>query len=615
MKSRMMLASSVAVAVLAACQPAAQIPPQPIPAMPSNCNALSVDTCGLPYPSNQFSVPDATSPTGIRLKVSDDIVRSEVLDQLPASLRPERIYSGQDGFSAAGPIVFEFNGSINPSSVPQDGGTSIQVFDVANGKRVGIDVDVWAEAAERGGNNRIALVWPESRFPFGHTLRAYATRSITGAAGSLSSSPAVDTAVEQDSGGIASFAQTHGIQPGEILSFTEFTVRSQASATGPVDQMVALTRQEEHPVRNLQVAPNFLFMDGISSFVSGEVRSTEFRTLADGGIPKDLVPKPSWVQFLMTRPAHAPATGAPIVIYSHGLGIPKETMLLMAGQNAQLGMATISIDQPNHGVRTAPDGGYVFDLVTPSGLTRLNGLLQQSAVDHVALLRAIQTQLTTLDAAPYNLFKPLAADGRPDLDTARVFLEGTSLGGFVGTTFLAQAPEISGATFQVAGAGVLHTLSNSFFWKYGFSDKGGFRGVIPRGSTAGEAALLVAAAQFIVDAGDPLNFADRVGDRKVPFHLIYSDGDGTVNNASTRALLQLAGIPIYGRVLVPEPHLGYSPALPADGRGAWQISSNEIPQLGPLNDARALLTHATFMSEAAYAETGAWFRQRLNSAG
>lgn len=177
MKLRLMLASGLALAVLAACQPTPPIAPQPIPALPEYCNSLSVDTCGLPYPSNEFSVPDATSPTGIRLKVSDDLFRSELLDQLPAELHPASIYNGQDGFSAAGPIVFEFNGSVDPSSVPRDGGSSIQVFGAATGERIGLDVDVWAEAAQRGGNNRIVLVWPESRFPYGHTLRAYATHN------------------------------------------------------------------------------------------------------------------------------------------------------------------------------------------------------------------------------------------------------------------------------------------------------------------------------------------------------------------------------------------------------------------------------------------------------
>ena len=522
------------------------------------------------------------------------------------------ISNGEDGFSASGTIAFEFNGSIVPNSVPRDGGNAIQVFDTATGQRVAVDVDVWAEAATRGGNNRIVLVWPESRFAYGHTLRAYATRSIVGANGTLQSSPGVDAAVAADTGGIASYASAHGINPSQILSFTEFTVRTQASVTRQVDEMTAITRSQDHPIRKLAVYPNLFLTAGVSSIVTGEVRTTEFRTMDDGGIPKVLQPVESWVQFSMTLPEKVLPTGAPVVIYSHGIGIPKETMLLFAGQNAQLGMATISIDQPNHGVRISADGGYVFDLVTPSGLARLNGLLQQSAVDHISLLRAIQTHMTTLDAAPFNLFSMMAANGKPDLDTTKVFVEGTSLGGFTGTTFLAEAPELKGATFQVAGAGVLHDLTQTFFWKYGFSDKGGFRGVIPRGATAGEAALLVATAQFIIDPGDPLNFADRIRDRNVPFHITYAIDDGTVNNASTRALLELTGVPLYGHVLRAEPALGFSSVLPADGRGAYQISTSEIPALGPLDDIRSLLTHTAFISTTSQAETARWFRQRLS---
>lgn len=598
--------------LIPACVPP-PVAPQPVTPPAALCNSLSVQTCALPFPSNEFTVPDASSPTGIRIALPDELVRSNLLEQLPERARPSELFQHVDGFSPSGPIVFEFNGSVDPSTIPADGGTAIQVFDRATGTRIDVDVDVWEEAGARGATNQVLLVWPATRFPFAHTLVAFATTSIKGAKGTLSRGTGVDAAMANSEHPATAFAASRGIAPEQVLSFTEFTVQSSASATALVDEMAASTREVDHPIRNLSVLPNLLGIPGVSSIVSGEVRTTDFRTHPDGGIARPLRSETRWVSFLMTVPEYAPSTGAPVVIYSHGIGIPKETMILVAGHNAQQGMATISIDVPNHGNRVNSDGGYVFDLVTPRQLMRLGGMLLQSTSDHISLLSAVLHHLKSLDVAPFNLFQPTSANGRPDLDVKRIYSEGTSLGGFTGASFLAQAPEVRGGTYQVTGTGALHDLSSTFFWKYGLSDKGGFRGVIPSGATGGEAAFLLALAQTVVEPGDSINLLDRIKERNVPFQVVYTVDDGVVSNETTRALLALTGTPIYGKVIRAEPSLGYSPKLPENGKGAMQLDPSPVPPMGPLSDIRDLVLHTLFIGDVAAFTTREWFAQRLQT--
>ncbi len=286
-------------------------------------------------------------------------------------------------------------------------------------------------------------------------------------------------------------------------------------------------------------------------------------------------------------------------------------MLLVVAQNATRGIATISIDQPNHGSRSAAEGGYVFELVHPDDVDTLSGVIGQSPLDHVALLRAVQTSLADVDASPWNPFDPWRANGLPDLDPDRIFYEGTSMGGFLGLAFAGLAPELDGVGIHVGGVGIMSDLSESLFWDVGFNSRGiGFRGVIPEDASAGEAAAMTASVQHALDTGDAVNLVDRL--RSTPTLLVYAIDDGAVINAASEAFAALAGLPLYGRILDPVPFLGVAPALPADGSGAWQIDTSSIPYLpGELGTIDGLLRHVAFLQEQAVWQFNAWLEQRL----
>jgi len=571
---------------------------------------MSIGTCALPFPSDEWTVPDATSSTGVRLAVPDGIIPDEVLAELPESFTPAELFNGDDGFSAAGPVVFELPTSLKKATLPDDGGNAVVVYDLTTGERAEVRVNESPDADDRGRHGTIVQAWSRTHWEWGHTYVAAVTTQLgKQAGGTYAPAPA-------GSGDPAgrSFLAGKGFGDDDVVSLTTFTVRSEADATGAIDAMAAEVRAQDHPVRNVKALPNFLGIPGVSTIVTGQVRSTDFRN-GEGQVryePGD-TGKANWLDFTMTVPSKRLADGSPVAIYGHGLAVFKESMIVVADKNARRGVATIGIDQPNHGSRQGLDGGYIFELTKPSEVDRVSGVVEQSPLDHLSLLLAIP-ELADLDVAPFNLWDPLAADGVPDLDTGRVFYEGTSMGGAVGSAFVAIAPELEGAALQVAGVGVMSIITGSVFWDIGFNASGtGFRGLLPASATAGEAAVLTAAVQHELDDADAVNLVERIPGNGTPLLNLYAMGDGLLPNYASEAFARLAQLPQYDRVFrsIPGvPHAG--PTLPADGTGTWQIDTSGIPQFpGGLSAISDLLEHLAFVQDSANAQLTTWIDDRL----
>lgn len=618
---RVVLAVAVVVLVAAACQPAnppASPTTPPASPLPPQCNPLTVHTCGLPFPSDQWTRPDATTATGLRVDVPDDLVSASVLAEFQGAITPAQVYGNADGFSAAGPILFEVDHAA-AASLPRDGAEQVVVFDTDTGERIPIDARVDQEAAHRGAPGTVITVWPRARFPWGHHIVAAVTTDLVPASGGapFTPAPALAKRIADNSDPNIAFLDAHGVKKQRVVAVTGFTVRSEENATGLMDSLTATTQAQAHPVRGLHALPNFLGIAGVGTIVTGQVQITDFRDAKTGAFTDDRssTGRPSWIDFTLTLPASVPATGAPVAIYGHGIGIFKESMIVVAGLNAQRGVATIAIDQPNHGSRIAADGGFIFDLFKPQDIARVVSIIPESSVDLASLLTAVRTSLRDLDAAPFNLFDPLHADGRPDLDTSRVLYEGTSLGGVLGTTFVAEHPELDGALLQITGVGIMHNLSEGTFWYWGISaSQVGARGIIPKSATAGEAALLVNAAQHLLDRGDAINLADRLADTNMPIFIPYAVDDGAVPNATTDALAELAGLPLITPAIIPRPQLASVPDLPADGRALVQAPTDDIAWMKatPLDGLRGVLAHVEGITNSrSGALTARWLDQTL----
>lgn len=580
-KRRALRATLVCTVVAASCvpAPALQTPRPDAPPGPVNCasNAMS---CSVPYPSMKYLVAEPTSDTGYQVDVPDGLISDRLIDQLGDRETFDATMNAANGFSPLTPIIFEFAENLDPESVPIDGSGVVSVVD-GSGQTIPVRVEVSEWALERWGKQTILEIWPEVRFEYGSTVMATVT----------------DALLALDGAAVSRTASVNENSPKNAVAQTSFVVRTEQNALGRTDVMAETVRQAPHPIRGVTVGPAIF---GGALNVTGQVQVTDFRE-AGGQIPRtgELNPQQKWVDFILTLPAK-PATeaGAPVVVYGHGLTIFKESIFLVADENAKKGLATVSIDMPNHGSRIN-NGGAIGELARPSQLYRLADLTLQGALDQLSLIRSIEEHFDEIDVFA-GWWPASGADGVSDLDTSNILYQGTSMGGFLGVATLSMAPEVDAAFLQVAGAGVIDTISNSFLWIL-------FEGVVPRGGLVGDGHAMMGAAQMLLDEGDGGLMASRLKELETPVFLTYAVNDGIVNNHASKRLSSLLELPtvgpLYGEGEIPE---FPNHEIPLDGVGVSQIPTSYLNG----NILVDVLTHVAFIDDIPMAQLRGWLADR-----
>ena len=599
------VAAVVSVAVAAsACAPALLDPTRPpagSPAQPDKpCAEAAVTSCALPYPSDEFTLADVTSPTGIRVHMPSGIIPAAVQKALGPGATMEDAFGGADGFSALSPVIFEFDTPVRSERIPHDGGDVVRVYDVTTGERQDIRVDVWTDAAFRGAPATIVIAWPVTKWDDGHRLVARA-----GDVKGLFTDPVAPASVVAAQGSLAKVrSQLSAVDDmawADVQSATGFTVGSREAQVGPLEQMAEIARADDHPVRNLTTEVPFWFMDHGAALVSGEVRVTDFRD-ADGVASADRAPTETWVKFMLTVPkVPASANGAPVVVYGHGLLVSKETMVVVAAENARKGFATIGIDVPNHGARQAGQGGFLLDLTKPSKLGRLASIPTQGIVDHVSLVQAITEHLDDIDVSPWNL-GGAPGDGKPDLDTSLLLYQGTSMGGVLGLAEYAVNPEFEAAYLQVPGVGIIDILSHSLLWPL-------FAPIIPSAASAGDAAALLGTSTMLLDDADATHLLDDLRASGRPVMAQVGIGDQVVPEFSSNRMVKLLDLPRIGTARTDIEASSELAEVPADGNGFQELWPNAAPQT------QGFLAHTAFVEPAAAPLLSAWLDGRLAAAG
>ncbi|MBY8965461.1 hypothetical protein KHP57_07060 [Algiphilus sp. NNCM1] len=295
------------------------------------------------------------------------------------------------------------------------------------------------------------------------------------------------------------------------------------------------------------------------------------------------------VPLLATVPSQGekPEAGWPVVIVQHGITVDRSVSLSIAPRLSAAGFVTAAIDLPLHGIPPvdcaqsedplcavkqqlrAANSAFgarerTFDVdqqppegLDPSGdnfinldnfLTARDNLRQ--AVADLLHLRAVLPRLN-LDEEPGG-----------DIDPNRIYFFGHSLGGIVGTTFLAFDDQVRAATLANPGSGIGKLLDGS-------------RSIGPRISAGLEVAgapegsddyeSFIRFAQQVVDTADPINHATAVADRRI--HFIEVVDDLVVPNTVPRNPPAEApgNDPTLDRVVVAGPLSGSTPLIEAIG--------------------------------------------------
>ncbi len=530
----------------------------PLNAQGNDCNPSGNLSCGLPFPSDVWSVSDQTSPTGIRLSMPDTVLPEDVLAELPVAdgVTPSEMFAGASGFSAASAVLFDFSSAPVAGSLPADGGDVVVAIDLTTGLQVPVTamISTDAEGFRLDEPSHLLEIYPRSRWEYGHEILVVVTDELELTTPELG----ISSRISLDDDYVPSLLadlRLNGFDVLKVLNATRFTVRDRSEVIEPMFAAVEEMHATDHPVRNVEV--RYMTEDPrISAIVRGELVVYNYRRNNGTGLV-DFAAEPmeQWIPFRLVLPQSSLTTPAPVSLYAHGLGFNRIADLPVKSLNAELGIATFGIDFPNHGRRRAQvDGGYVFGILTPEELAKPLGMIVQNTIDFASAHRALLTFLADLDVVGPERTARVGGeylpDGQPDLDVSQVMMEGTSLGGVLGSVYGAIGPDLEGAVYTVTGVGLTSILSQSVLWDAAFAR------IIPDTANGADAILLRSMVQQVMDPGDGLNYVDyyrfpRPGDAMRPLMLTMGQDDGIVGNQASHAFALLANMPVVGEVLVP----------------------------------------------------------------
>lgn len=395
---------------------------------------------------------------------------------------------------------------------------------------------------------------------------------------------------------------------------------------------------------------------------------TKFNT-----VPKVNSMKTLQVQMTVPNTAYGlvkPEAGWPVVILQHGITSCKENMLAVTGALSAAGFATVAIDHPLHGSRGFDTDGDTIDDVNASGQTcfknnvRLNG----NATDYMNLSDLLVTRdnLRQSIADMLGLRLGLNFNNQPGLlNTQDVQLLGHSLGAITGTSMVALANTSTGiaqadalyniksTTLAMPGGAVANfllesgsfgnlikanvllgsaTLSGDFRAFIGESCGTNAATYVACASTkftpylasltaAGKTATLATinatvtqfafAAQTVIDAGDPNNYAAALNASGSKVHVLEVVGGGTLPDNSTSLPDQVipnqgVNMPLAGTE--PLARLIGAAAIPANA-GSWAVTRTSISRFiygdhgsilsAPLTDVNKMATLGEMQNQTA----------------
>ncbi|MBK7975526.1 MAG: hypothetical protein IPK07_20325 [Deltaproteobacteria bacterium] len=567
--------------------------PSGVPTTAVACTTVT-ETCYFPFPTNLFTQPSAT-PTGLALDIRAANFPSPVTEAVLRTYPPE-LLNGNDGFSALAPVIVPLPELPDPASLPAtpaasvEPDASIRIWDVDAGAPVAFRALLDDHALRDAVPHAILGLVPQAPFANGHTFVALVTdrvrtesgapmpafdgfrRVVDGAASATGAGSDADVVRAAYQPVLASIRGAMSEDPAHAVLATSFTVRSNEPITRKMRALTqaVITRNKANPPRFRvdQVVPPLPALEtkGVENGVIGYMTAPDYRD-ADHRIVWDAQGRPveqreHELEFLLKLPK-AGAGRAPVVVFGHGLGAIKETLLQVSSILGERGYATIGIDVVAHGSRIGEDG-FIASYFAFERLLETRDAFLQTIADEVQLVRLLQGALTSLDVAP------AGGDGVPDLAPGPIAFIGQSLGTVLGGTYLAVEPAIGAGVLNVPGGGFASLLQQS--------DQLGsiLDSFLPAGATADDRMVLIPLAQMLVDDVDPANFGPHViedpfpGNQPKDVLIQESMGDGIMPNTSTELLAGSLGMPQVEPEL--EPIFGLAKvAAPATGSGLYQF--------------------------------------------
>ena len=257
------------------------------------------------------------------------------------------------------------------------------------------------------------------------------------------------------------------------------------------------------------------------------------------------------IPVIMTAPKGV--TKPPIVVYQHGITRMRTDVLAYADAMAQAGRAVIAIDLPLHG--TPSDNPFHSTIEPTFNVDFVNNVTSAPGPDGIAdesgkHFMNLQSLLTSRDNIRQGvanlLFLRRALEHIPNIDATKVGFISHSLGGVIGTPYLAVETEEIPSSLVATGGSITNILTvTSDDEAAGNEGKNPFGKEIKAGLAAADIKgadyqSFMFGAQFILESADPVNYAQDAAAAH-PIHLIEIEGDQVVRNEASSAIATLMG--------------------------------------------------------------------------
>lgn len=477
---------------------------------------LAATEAGQPFPTNLYTVQDATQITGLRVDLPQPSCATR-----PSDCADIDVLDTLDGFNIQPRISIPFSAPIDLSTV-----SSSTVFLAGpQGQVIGINQVVWEPLTNT------LHVESNEQLAQHTTYLLVVTRGVRGTDGEplakadfrhdLNLGQTKDTATKAYRKallGALPMALAGGANPSEIAAASLFTTQSidatskkiRSQLSGGTANFLLGTAGERTvfslPVAYMQVTrqtgpatyspPSFLPTPALSIYPAsvgtvafGSYASPDYETAAGtipatGTLTGTPVPQSTkHIQFtLFVPPGAAPPGGWPTAIFGHGFTDSKDgAPWAVASSLGNAGIATIAINVVGHGrgalgsykvqplaapAVILPNGGRGIDQNANGVIDSTEGVnavgaqsllgnrdgLRQTVIDLMQLVNVLQGGVD------------VDGDASPDLSSSRIYYAGQSFGGIYGTQLLGLEPDIRAGVPNVPGGPIIEIarLSPSF---------------------------------------------------------------------------------------------------------------------------------------------------------
>ena len=526
------------------------------PFLDGDCDPISPEVCGLPFPSNVYLQADDTSPTGARVHFGPTT--------LPVSVggvqsSPD-LLNVADGFSpAAGPIAFlpgaasaGVAGSTSPDT-SLSGTSPTIILDATTGERV----SRFAELDESTDDDatRAILLRPIKLLTAGHRYIVALRHVVDSTGTAVAPSPAVVALRDGTKSDLSSVTArrglyadifdkltTAGVDTADLQLAWDFTVASRENNTArmlsmrdtALDDMPGTyaftdvqTDIDPHVARRIEGTVDVpLFLD--DPVPGGTL------VLGNDGLPVQSGTAP--YPFVMLVPTSCVAASCPIVQYGHGLFGDRYAIDNAGYYEAMdaFGAIVISMDwigMSNNDLAPIAGAAASGDI---SQFATVPDRSQQGFVNLAVALRTLETKMVD---DPTLIFGDVHA-----VDPSTRYYIGGSQGGIYGASYMSLTPDIDRGALVVPGAAYSLMLPRSIYWQEYATPL-----IVANFDDPRDVQLVLGYLQMLWDRSEPSGYATAITDDPFPgttahrVMLFEGVGDHQVPNLSTELLARSIG--------------------------------------------------------------------------